>query len=98
MLARPDLPAAAVVVAGVVPLDIEEAERIKDISIWMMMGNNDPWSGSHMYTRAYQNLVQVGAPRVRYWEIQDIGHSSSPTEMWPIAQFLFSFRKGEDPP
>ncbi|MCH8513809.1 MAG: hypothetical protein LAT83_19440 [Kiritimatiellae bacterium] len=94
MLARPDLVAAAVPLAGIPPIDLEEAERIKDIPIWMMMGNNDPWSGSFPYIRTYQNLVQAGAERVRFWEIQDIGHSGGAQSLWPIAEFLFSFRRG----
>ncbi|MCH8541529.1 MAG: prolyl oligopeptidase family serine peptidase [Opitutales bacterium] len=95
MLARPDLAAAAVPLAGIPPIDLDEAERLKDIPIWMMMGNNDPWSGSYPYVRTYQNLVQEGAERVRFWEIQDIGHSGRPQNLWPIAEFLFSFRRGE---
>lgn len=96
MLARPDLVAAAVPLAGIPPIDLDEAERLKNIPIWMMMGNNDPWSGSYPYIRTYQNLVKAGAQRVRFWEIQDIGHSSRPANLWPIAEFLFSFRQGED--
>ncbi|TVR11823.1 MAG: hypothetical protein EA401_10230 [Planctomycetota bacterium] len=93
MLRSPELYAAAVPNAGVPPIDVHEAERLKNIPIWMMMGNDDPWSGSIPYTRTYQNLLQVGAQKVRYWEIQDIGHSSGTTDIWPVAAWLFAQRR-----
>lgn len=89
---RPDLVTAAAPLAGLPPLDMEEAERIKDIPIWMIVGNDDPWSGSFPYIRAYQNLVKAGAKEVRFWEIQDIGHSGEFQQSWLLAAWLFSQR------
>lgn len=90
MLRNPQIYAAAAPLAGVPPIDMEEAQRLKDIPIWMLVGNDDPWSGSFPYIRTYQNLVKAGNQRVRFWEIQDIGHSGAGMEMWPIAAWLYA--------
>lgn len=90
---RPDLVAAAVPMAGLPPLDLEQAERMKEVPIWMIVGNDDPWSGSFPYIRAYQNLVKAGARKVRFWEIQDIGHSGGFQRAWPLAAWAFQQRR-----
>jgi predicted peptidase len=90
---RPDLVAAAVPMAGLPPLDMEQAERMKNVPIWMIVGNDDPWSGSFPYIRAYQNLVAAGADKVRFWEIQDIGHSGRFLNAWPLAAWAFHQRR-----
>ncbi|MFP4156363.1 MAG: hypothetical protein ACLFU4_01975, partial [Opitutales bacterium] len=58
-----------------------------------LIGNDDPWSGSFSYLRAYQNLVKAGAREVRLWEIQDIGHSGGFSRSSLIPRWLFSQRK-----
>lgn len=89
MLKRPDFFAAAAPCAGVPLVDPEEAAVVKDVPIWMFCGNQDPWSGSIMYIKTYQNLVDAKAAKVRFWEIQDMAHSGKPLNLTAIADWLF---------
>lgn len=89
MLKRPTFFAAAVPCAGVPLVDPEEAKQVKDMPIWMFCGNQDPWSGSIMYIKTFQNLEDAGAKTVRFWEIQDLAHSAPQLYMPLIADWLF---------
>jgi dienelactone hydrolase len=92
LIDRPDFFAAAIPHAGApfAPGDMAAAQRIRHIPIWMMMGNQDPWQGSARYIRAYQDLIDAGAQRVRFWEIQDLEHQDYPLRSFHIPEWLFS--------
>lgn len=88
--ARPHLFAAAVPLAGS-PFseDPTDYALLKGTPMWIMMGNNDPWNGSHKYNTAYRNLLAAGHQQVRYWEFQDIGHSGSPLGLYHVHQWMW---------
>lgn len=97
LLKRPELFAAASPAAGHAIKTDAEAKKIKDVPIWMFMGNRDPWSGSTKYIFAYQLLEKAGAKQVRFWEIQDMAHTDTPQLMIPVAEWLFAQqRNGKD--
>lgn len=68
----PRMFAAAVAVAGMP--DPRTAARIAGIPVWMIHGNRDdenPFAGDELMYRA---LVRRGARRVRFWELDGVGH------------------------
>lgn len=93
MLARPGLLAAAVPNAGQPPARAEDYARLGNTPVWMIMGHNDPWVGSSSYTWAYGHLRRAGHTRVRYWEVQDIGHSGGVIRTAPIHLWMFGQRR-----
>jgi dienelactone hydrolase len=94
LVSRPDLFAAAAPVAGrpFTVGDLDQAETIAHIPIWMFIGNEDTWSGSATYIRAFQDLKAVGADRVRLWEIQYLAHRSNALRSFHLAEWLFAQR------
>jgi predicted peptidase len=89
---RPRMFAAAVAVAGMP--DPRTAARITGIPVWVIHGNRDdenPFAGDDLMYRA---LVRRGARRVRFWELDGVGHDESArvfaSESLP--RWLFSHR------
>lgn len=98
LLERPNLFAAAAPLAGNTwSFGNEAAARIKDIPIWMMIGNQDTWSGSARYIRAYHDLTDLGAERLRLWEIQDLAHQDLPLKSLHLPEWLFSQTMDREP-
>ncbi|MCD8483765.1 MAG: immunoglobulin domain-containing protein [Verrucomicrobia bacterium] len=91
MLVRPNFFAAAVPAAGraLIAGATAEINAVKNTPIWMFMGNQDPWAGSSKYIRTYQDLVAAGAPHVRFWEVQDMGHVEQPMMLFHVPEWLW---------
>lgn len=94
---RPNLFAAAAPLAGGIPLTDGDIGKLPHIPIWMFMGNDDPWVGSSRYTWAYAQLLKNGHKRVRYWEIQDIGHSDGALNLVALHEWLWSQQREPQP-
>ena len=90
---HPRMFAAAVAIAGMP--DPRTAARIADIPIWMIHGNKDdenPFVGDRLMYRA---LVKRGARRVRFWELDGVGHEV-PARVFAsesLPRWLFSQRR-----
>ncbi|MCH8539371.1 MAG: prolyl oligopeptidase family serine peptidase [Opitutales bacterium] len=95
---RPGLLAAAVPNAGQPPADEEDYVKLLDTPILMIQGHNDHWVGSSSYIWAYEQLMAVNHPRVRFWEIQDIGHSGGSMELTIIHQWMYQQERGSEAP
>jgi len=93
LLERPDFFAAAVPLAGN-PFSVgnPEAALLRNIPIWMQIGNRDTWNGSARYLQAYQQLEDLGAPYIRFWEIQDLRHEAYPLNSLHVPEWLFAQR------
>lgn len=98
LMDRPDFFAAAVPHSGGGPFPggSSKATRITQIPIWMMIGNQDPWSGSARYIQVYQDLVSAGAERIRFWEQQDVGHHDDTLRSFHIPEWFWSFSLEDD--
>jgi len=92
MLARPGLLAAAVANAGQPPADSADYRHLSDTPLLMIQGHDDTWVGSSSYLWAYKQLLDAGHPRVRFWEIQNIGHSGGSMNLTVIHQWMHSQR------
>ncbi len=88
--ARPRLFAAAVPLAGSPFSQAADYPLLNGTPMWIMMGNNDPWNGSKTYLMAYRAMRAAGHQQVRFWEIQDIGHSGSALTIMPVHQWMWS--------
>ena len=93
LMDRPDFFAAAVPHAGGGPFPpgSPDASRLTRIPLWMMVGNQDPWSGSARYIQVYQDLVAAGAEHIRFWEEQDVGHHDFSLRSFHLPEWLFSY-------
>ena len=91
---RPGLLAAAVPNAGQPPSEVEDYVKLLDTPILMIQGHNDHWVGSSSYLWAYEQLMAVNHPRVRFWEIQDIGHSGGAMHLTMIHQWMYQQERG----
>lgn len=93
LMDRPDFFAAAVPHSGGGPFPpgSPKASRIIRVPLWMMIGNQDPWSGSSRYIGVYQDLVEAGAEHIRFWEQQDVGHHDYSMRSFHIPEWLFSY-------
>ncbi|MGC9452813.1 MAG: immunoglobulin domain-containing protein [Oceanipulchritudo sp.] len=92
LLQRPDFFAATAPAAGR-PLEsgnATQAAAVKDNSIWMMIGNQDPWQGSAKYIATFQDLEDAGATQVRFWEVQDMAHVDHPMVMYHLPEWMFA--------
>ncbi|HKJ91160.1 MAG TPA: immunoglobulin domain-containing protein, partial [Oceanipulchritudo sp.] len=98
LMDRPDFFAAAVPHSGGGPFPpgSQDASRIIRVPLWMMIGNQDPWSGSARYIQVYQDLVAAGAEHVRFWEQQDVGHHDYSLRSFHIPEWLFSYSLEDD--
>lgn len=98
LMDRPDFFAAAVPHSGGGPFPpgSPEATRITQIPMWMMIGNQDPWSGSARYIQVYQDLVSAGAERIRFWEQQDVGHYDFTLRSFHIPEWFWSYSLEDD--
>lgn len=87
---RPDFYAAVVPHAGALSINIEDLTAVRTVPIWMIVGNQDPWTGSAGNIRTYQALLDAGAERIRFWEVQDLGHHSHGLRSFFLPEWLFS--------
>lgn len=72
MMARPDLFAAGICISGI-PMQ-ENAERIKDIPLWLIHGNKDtdnPIPGDKAF---YKKRNGNKTAQIRFWEIEGLEH------------------------
>ncbi|TVR17874.1 MAG: hypothetical protein EA401_00175 [Planctomycetota bacterium] len=86
---RPQLFSAAMALAGSPFGNPADYAKLNHTPMWIMMGHDDPWNGSHSYIAAYKYMLDAGHPQVRFWEIQDIRHSSSPLSLYHVHQWLW---------
>lgn len=95
LIKRPNFFAAAAPAAGSAPIDPKEVQTIMKggTPIWMMMGNDDPWNGSAYYIRSFQEFDKAGAKNIRFWEIQDVGHSGAFISTVIVADWMYSQRR-----
>ncbi|TVR40734.1 MAG: hypothetical protein EA402_13510 [Planctomycetota bacterium] len=87
---RPQLFSAAVALAGSPFATVADYPKLNQTPMWIMMGNDDPWNGSHAYISAYHLMRQAGHQQLRFWEIQDIGHSGRPLDLYHVHQWMWS--------
>ena len=88
--ARPQRFAAAVALAGSPFSQVADYPLLNGTPMWIMMGNDDPWNGSKTYLIAYRNMLAAGHQQVRFWEIQDIGHSGRALAIMAVHQWMWS--------
>lgn len=93
LMLRPKMFAAAVPVAGMP--DAMRANRLPDIPLWIIHGNNDhenPFEGDWLM---YQALNKKGAKSVRFWELEGIDHEFPPRLLTSgeLPQWLFRQRR-----
>ena len=93
---RPGLLAAAVPNAGQPLSDPEAFEKTREVPILMIQGHDDTWVGSSSYLWAYEQLMNMEHPRVRFWEIQNIGHSGSSMGLTIIHQWMYQQQRGTE--
>lgn len=78
------------------PGDIAAASRLAKIPLWMMIGNQDPWTGSARFISTYQDLIAAGAQRIRFWEQQDVGHHDQTLRSLHIPEWFFQYSLADD--
>ncbi|MCC5807874.1 MAG: immunoglobulin domain-containing protein [Opitutales bacterium] len=87
---RPDFYAAVIPYAGALSIDVEDLTSVRTVPIWMMVGNQDPWTGSAGNILTYQALLDAGVERIRFWEVQDLAHHSHGMRSFFVPEWLFS--------
>lgn len=95
---RPGLLAAAVPNAGQPLVDEKDYALLLDTPILMIQGHDDTWVGSSSYIWAFEQLMAVNHPRVRFWEIQNIGHSGGSMNLTMVHQWMYQQEKGSGTP
>lgn len=86
---RPHLLSAAAPLAGSAFANPADYAKLNGTPMWIMMGNNDPWNGSHIYITAYKYMLEAGHKQVRFWELQDIGHSGRAADLYHVHQWMW---------
>lgn len=93
---RPGLLAAAVPNAGQPLAEVADYEKTLDVPILMIQGHDDTWVGSSSYLWAFEQLHRLDHPRVRFWEIQNIGHSGGAMSLTVVHQWMMQQSRNAD--